>query len=237
MTVVSSVPSPWGEAAKGIFHVKGLDWSAVRLDPTNADLVAWSGDASAPSAVFDEEPPCSDWADILDLAERLAPEPALLPANLEERQQALDLAQRFCAKDGLGGARRLWLTHLGFKDQGGFPGRAAQYLAQKHGYSEQAGEAARRRVIDILSAFSDHMVAQHQQGHDYAFSCGMTAVDIYAATFAALFDPLPEAVCPMRDTTRAAFSQVDDETRAAAQPLLAHRDRMYDRWLEPVLRL
>ncbi len=31
MVVVGDVPSPWGEAAKGILHIKGIDWVAVRL--------------------------------------------------------------------------------------------------------------------------------------------------------------------------------------------------------------
>ena len=31
MVVVGGVPSPWGEAAKGILHIKGIDWAAVRL--------------------------------------------------------------------------------------------------------------------------------------------------------------------------------------------------------------
>jgi hypothetical protein len=26
MVVVGNVPSPWGEAAKGILHIKGIDW-------------------------------------------------------------------------------------------------------------------------------------------------------------------------------------------------------------------
>ena len=31
MVVVGGVPSPWGEAAKGILHVKTIEWAAVRL--------------------------------------------------------------------------------------------------------------------------------------------------------------------------------------------------------------
>ncbi len=31
MVVVGGVPSPWGEAAKGILHIKGIEWVAVRL--------------------------------------------------------------------------------------------------------------------------------------------------------------------------------------------------------------
>ena len=31
MVVVGRVPSPWGEAAKNFFHLKKLDWAAVRV--------------------------------------------------------------------------------------------------------------------------------------------------------------------------------------------------------------
>lgn len=237
MTVVSSVPSPWGEAAKGIFHVKGLNWSAVRLDPMNRDLVRWSRSASAPSVVYGNEPPREGWEDILMLAERLAPKPALLPPDPMERALALGLAHELCGENGLGWARRLWLTHLGLRGEGGFAEPVAQYLAQKYGYSEHSGAAAHGRVIELLTMFAARLAAQKAKGQEYFFDCGMTVVDIYAATFAGLLQPLPEDVCAMREATRKAFSTVDEETMAAAGGLIAHRDMMYDRWLEPVLRL
>ena len=31
MVVVGGIPSPWSEAAKGAFAVKGIDWVATRL--------------------------------------------------------------------------------------------------------------------------------------------------------------------------------------------------------------
>ena len=34
MVVVGGVPSPWGEAAKGILHIKRIPWCAVRLSST-----------------------------------------------------------------------------------------------------------------------------------------------------------------------------------------------------------
>lgn len=237
MTVVSQVPSPWGEAAKGIFHVKGLNWSAVRLDAGNRDMTKWARSASAPAVFNGQEPPRSGWADILLLAERLAPEPSLLPAYPIDRALALGMAHEFCGENGLGWARRVWLTHIGLKGEGGFVEQAAQYLAQKYGYSVQAGEAAHGRVIELLTMFADRLAAQQAKGQDYFFDCGMTAVDIYAATFAGLLQPLPEEVCAMRPATRAAFETVDDETLEAAGGLLAHRDMMYEQWLEPVLRL
>ncbi|WP_206198064.1 hypothetical protein [Shimia sediminis] len=237
MTVVGDVPSPWGEAAKGIFHVKGLDWSAVRHDPANRELAKWSQSQSAPSVVYENEPARSGWSDILFLAERLAPERSLLPGDPAERALALGLAHEFCGQGGLGWSRRLWLTHIGLKGQGGFVEPVAQYLAQKYGYTEQVGAASYDRVIALLRMFAARLTAQQAKGSDYFFDCGMTAVDIYAATFAGLLQPLPEEVCAMRPATRAAFSDVDAATLKAAGGLLAHRDMMYDRWLESVLRL
>src|SRR4051794_31984295 len=79
MVVVGQVPSPWGEAAKGILQLKGIEFSAVRLVYDNDALTSWAGQLSGPVAVYDDEPPRSGWAEILTLAERLAPSPALLP--------------------------------------------------------------------------------------------------------------------------------------------------------------
>ena len=39
MVVVPGVPSPWGEAAKGILFVKKIPYVAVRLDTSNGALV------------------------------------------------------------------------------------------------------------------------------------------------------------------------------------------------------
>ena len=237
MTVVSKVPSPWGEAAKGIFHVKGLKWSAIRLDPMSKDMTKWARSASAPTVMNGDEAPRSGWEDILLLAERLAPDPSLLPADPMERTLALGMAHEMCGEWGLGWARRLWLIHLGLKGEGGFVEPVAQYLAQKYGYSDEAGGAAHGRVIELLKMFASRLMAQQERGQDYFFDCGMTAVDIYSAAFAGLLQPLPDEVCAMRSATRAAFETVDDETLAAAGGLLAHRDMMYERWLEPVLKL
>ena len=65
MAVVGGVPSPWGEAAKGILHVKGIDWKAVQLDYENGLTKKWTGLRNAPVAVNGDEKPRSGWADIL----------------------------------------------------------------------------------------------------------------------------------------------------------------------------
>ena len=60
MVVVGNVPSPWGEAAKGILHVKRIEWVAVRLVYDDDSLRQWAGQLSGPVAIYDAEPPRSD---------------------------------------------------------------------------------------------------------------------------------------------------------------------------------
>ena len=106
MSCVGGVPSPWGEAAKGILHVKQIPWVGIRLAPGNAELVEWTGAASAPVAMYEDEPPRSGWAEILLLAERLEPAPPLIPADPAARALCFGLAHEICGEMGLGWCRR-----------------------------------------------------------------------------------------------------------------------------------
>ena len=66
----------------------------------------------------------------------------------------------------------------------------------------------------------------------------LTAVGIYGATAMALYRPLPQEQCEMRNSTRAAFELRDDETDAVLDPVLfEHRDRIYRDYLELPLSL
>jgi glutathione S-transferase len=228
MVVVGNVPSPWGEAAKGILHIKGIDWVAVRLAYDSEPLRAWAGQRSGPVAIYNDERPRAGWAEILLLAERLAPTPALLPKDAAERALAFGLAHEICGEDGLGWARRLQLIHAGLQGAGGFAPRAATYLAKKYGYSPEAGSAAGARVAALLGMLAARLKAQHAAGSRFYVGNALSAVDIYSATFMALLSPLPEAQCAMDAGARAAFETLDAATAAALDPmLLEHRDMMY----------
>ncbi len=232
MVVVGQVPSPWGEAAKGIFHVKSIDFAAVRLVYDNAALKAWAGELSAPVAIYDDEPPRSGWAEILMLAERLAPTPALLPLEPEARARALLLADRFCGPDGLGWHRRLTLVHAGLTKVGGFSERVAGYLGQKYGYDPAGIARNAARVVELLGEFAGVLRAQRDAGQPYYLGETLSAVDIYSATFMALFKPLPAASGAMHLVARAGFEWLDPPTAAALDPiLLEHRDMLYARHL------
>jgi glutathione S-transferase len=234
MVVLGHVPSPWGEAAKGFFHIKNLDWAAVRLVYDDERLARWAGQLSGPVVVYDSEPPRSGWEEILGLAERLAPAPALLPAGPAERARALAYAQDFCGKDGLGWNRRLQLVHAGLRKTGGFSERVAGYLGKKYGYDPARAAGYGPCVRELLGRMS---AALRASGGDYYFG-GLSAVDVYSATFVALFAPLPEAQCAMQPGLRAALEWLDEETRTALDPrLLEHRDMMYARHLALPLSL
>ncbi|MEJ0086141.1 MAG: hypothetical protein WDO72_10685 [Pseudomonadota bacterium] len=238
MVVVGKVPSPWGEAAKGVFHVKRIRWSAVRLVYDDPALAKWAGQLTGPVAVYDDEAPRSGWEEILTLAERLQPDPPLLPTDTGLREQVLLLSQKFCGQDGLGWFRRLQMVHAGLSKNGGFNERVAAYLGQKYGYDPARVAENGARVRTLLGEFAALLKTRRPAGEPYYFGDVPTAADIYSATFMAFFSPLPGHQCTMHPGTRAAFELVDDETRAAVDPaLLAHRDMMYARHLELPLSL
>lgn len=238
MVVVPNIPSPWSEAAKGILHVKGIDWAAVRLDYGSEALKDWSRARNAPVAVVDGEPPRSRWDDILLLAERLAPSPSLLPSDPAERALAFGLAHEICGEEGLGWSRRNQLVHAGLQGAGGFPEKVSGYLGKRYGYRRDMPEAAGRRVVELLGMLARRLADQSKAGSAYYLGDTLTAVDIYSAAFMGMFKPLPPDLCAMDETMRRAMETLDPETAAALDPiLLEHRDMMYREHLELPLSL
>jgi glutathione S-transferase len=238
MVVVGGVPSPWGEAAKGLLHLKGIEWAAVKLVYDNEALKSWAGQRWGPVAIHNDEPPRAGWKEILELVERLKPSPALLPSNPADRDYVLQTAEEILGKDSLTWSRRLQLVHAGLQNGGGFPGRVAGYLAKKYGYTPELGAAAPERVSMLLKKLADRLKAQKAAGSDYFVGKELTALDVYAATAMAMFQPLPEEQCRMDPTTRAAFGLKHPDVDAAVDPvLIAHRDMMYARHLALPLSL
>lgn len=238
MVVVGDVPSLWGEAAKGIFHIKRLDWVAVRLDYDSEALAKWAGRQDGPVAIYEDEPPRAGWAEILLLAERLAPTPSLIPKDSAERALMFGLAHEICGEAGLGWERRLQLVHAGLRNEGGFPERIAQFIGSKYGYTREAGAASGQRVAELLRMLTSRLKAQQQTGSPYYVGETVTAVDIYSATCTAMFAPLPTEQCEMHPKSRAAFNMLDEQTTSALDPILIeHRDMIYTEFLELPLAL
>ena len=164
MVVVGNVPSPWGEAAKGIFLIKNIEWSAVRLVYDNEALENWAGQLNGPVAIYAEERPRSGWADILLLAERLKPAPAMLPADPAARALVLGLAHEILGEAGLCWTRRLQLVHAGLQNAPGFPPPVAKYLAKKYDYRPEAAASYTPRVTAMLGLLATRLKEQREAG-------------------------------------------------------------------------
>lgn len=217
LVLTAGVPGPWGEAAKGVFRVKGLDFAPVRQTAAQVDpeLLAWTRATNAPVAMYEDERPRSGWAEILFLAERLAPEPALVPADPRERAWMLGLCHEICGEHGLGWTRRLQLIT-------GLPADAPESLPWKYGAEDRAAAArADARVRDILGLLASQLAAS---GGPYLMGSALRAVDVHWACFSNLIAPLPPALSPMPDYVRGPYSSWKGGCDAS---LLALRDRVF----------
>ena len=230
------VPGPWGEAAKNIFHVKGLEYSPVAQYPgmPNEELVAWTGHANAPIAIHGDEAPRSGWAEILFLAERLAPQPQLIPDDAAERALMFGLSHEICGENGFGWARRLMLIDALQRPEAGEVGRrAGEVLGARYGCSKDAAAAAPARVASLLALLAGQLEKQKAAGSEFLVGNALSAADLYWASFAVLLEPLPCELCPMPDYLRGWYTNVGPVVAAALDlMLLAHRDRIYRGHLE-----
>jgi glutathione S-transferase len=242
-----AIPGPWHEACKGVFHVKGLDYTRVRsanegasdaqigMDGTQSELIAWTGQSSAPVVVYDDERPRSLWNDQLYLAERLQPEPPLIPDDPQDRVTMFGLANELLGENGLVYSKRHTMVAGPLSVlPSGSPERAFwEFLGAKYGYSEAAAAAANARICSILELVGEQLGAQQARGRRYLVGDRLSAVDIYWATSCGFLDPMPPDRCPMFDAFRGPYGNDDPGIAAALTPaLLAHRDFIYDNHLE-----
>ena len=229
--VLTAIPGPpWTEAAKAVFHVKRIPYVPVAQQPmvTNDALRAWTGHENAPIAVYENEKARAGWAEILFLAERLVPEPRLIPPAPEDRILMFGLAHEICGEDGLGWNRRHVMVSDAYERQHGVSKDIGDYLAVRYGYGAAAAKRAPARVAEILRSLAKQLRAQRERGRRFLVGDSLSALDLYWATFAVLLQPLPPAECPMPDFLRTSYTVGDGPIKDALDPaLLEHRDRIY----------
>ncbi|MGO9604376.1 MAG: hypothetical protein ACLQAT_13445 [Candidatus Binataceae bacterium] len=228
IVLVKGVPSPWGQAAKTIFEVKGLEYVAapwIGGEP-NAEIVAWSGEASGPIVAWANEKPINRWIDILYLAERLAPKPALIPTDAMQRGLMIGMSHEICGELGIGWNRRLQLFAPAFAS--GKPPAGISKMGGKYGFNEGDAKVAGERTASSLRALAAQLKSQYQRGARYFVADTLSALDIYWTAFANLLDPLPKEQCPMPDAYRPGFTVTDPVVKAALDPLLLeHRSKIF----------
>ncbi|MEH6587819.1 MAG: glutathione S-transferase C-terminal domain-containing protein [Halioglobus sp.] len=227
LVLSAGVPGPWGESVKALLAYKNMDYLAVyqRGGGENAELLAWTGQTSAPVLISDKLPAACHWLDLLMLVERLNPEPALLPEDPALRASAIGFCALIAGADGFGWYRRLIMLEPMMKLDP-VPDMTVR-LAHKYGYSQQALASAAGKMREICTVLDAHLTAQRG---DYFFGDSPSAVDFYWANFAGMIKPLPAALNPMPEWFRPVYTTKDPELLACLTPHLeAHRDMMYQR--------
>jgi glutathione S-transferase len=237
VVLTPSVPGPWTESAKGILRVKQIPYVKVRQEllGENLALIEWTRQASAPVFVYNNERPRSLWNDQLFLAERLQPNPALIPADIGGRMLMFGLSNEICGEFGLGWARRLMIIHSSLADPNASERskQGTHFLAAKYGYAADVAQAAPARVAQILTALNHQLDLQRARGNRFLVGSRLSALDIYWAAFAAMIQPLPDDLCRMHPGFRKSYICTDPVVQAAASAqLLAHRDFIYHDYLE-----
>jgi glutathione S-transferase len=232
MACLRRIPSPWTEAAKGIFYAKGLDCQyAAQADGDPDDAIAsWAGDSEIPVVAYENEPLRTGWAEILILAERLAPEPALIPIDAQQRAQLFGLSHEICGEMGVGWCVRLLMLKSGMDHSSDrtFPSEAAATLAGKYGFNPSHVRQAESRVVEVLG-----LLAATLGDRDYFLGDSLSALDIYWATMANLLVPLADDQLPMSSYMRGIYTSTNSVILDALTPRLRdHQQRTYDKHLE-----
>lgn len=233
-----AVPGPWREACKSLFYVKKVPYVSVTAagkDGSDRELRAWTAQASAPVAIWNDERPRSTWIEQLNLAERLQPNPPLVPASIEDRALMFGYCNEICGETGFAWSKRLTMIHSTLTNPNLDDANRARstYMGQKYGYSPEAAAAAPEKMAQVLQTLSTRLEQQRAKGSKFFIGNQLSALDIYWAAFAALVQPLPEDLCPMATAFRDVYTNKDPVVQAALSPLLLeHRDFIYREYLE-----
>lgn len=219
------VPGPWGQAVKAIFDLKKIEYTPVIQDggAPNEALRAWTGQNSAPCAMLADERPRVHWSELLLLAERLAPEPSLIPANEDDRTAMFGVAHELCGEDGFGWSARLLTFDVIERSNLGLTMDAMRTkFANGAPLSHAIG-----RINTIMASLAARIERQNGAGCPYLVGSVLSAADIYWAMFSNMLVPLDTAVCDMPDYYRDWCTSCLDMLGSPVPPaLIAHRDRI-----------
>jgi glutathione S-transferase len=234
LVVSGLVPSPWSEAAKGVFAIAGVPVIAVRRMRDGADIAAWTGIDNVPVVVYGAEPVRTHWAAITSLAARLGPG-TVLPEDVAGRADMMGVLHEIAGEEGLGWNARLAMIDATLTSRGarGFPLPVGERLAARYGYTPEAVRSSRERAKHQLDLLETRLREQRALGHDYLGGSSVSALDVFAATFLTpLSEILPEDCPALAPVLRQAFGCAHEALGALVPAALtAHRGMMFQRHL------
>ena len=142
----------------------------------------------------------------------------------------MGLIAELCSEAGFGRHRRvMMIARLLTEPTFGERERAiGHYLSKKYRHSTDSVEESTKHCEEIVSTFASLRAA----GHEYLLGSTLTALDLAWAAFAALIQPLPEDLCPMKPLWRDLYMWMPTvTTRDTVAALLSIRERIYRDWL------
>jgi hypothetical protein len=230
LVLTAGVPGPWGESAKYMLGYKGLEYIPVYQEGggENLALREWTGQTSAPVAVYEDLPPVSHWLDLVMLLDRVAPDKPLLPADAGGRARSVGLSALIAGVDGIGWNRRFhMIAPMMAMDE---PPEAIVRLANKFGWSEIALATANSKLVDICAELEQALAASQENGGEYFLGTMPCVTDFHWAAFSGMLKPLPAEVNPMPEWMRSSWGGADKDVCAGLTARLeAHRDMMFER--------
>ena len=188
-------------------------------------LLRWTRQTSAPVAMYETERPRASWAEIVFLAERLQPNPRLVPADPLERALMLGLCFEICGEHGFGWSRRLLIMP---------PDKKSEHDSMPWKYGLEDADAIRgaaERVNQILALLAKTLRDQHAAGRRFFVGDALTALDIYWTTFSIMVAPLPHELSPMQPWLREVYEAGAPGLDPPDPILVEHRDFVFERYL------
>jgi len=243
LALTVGVPGPWGESAKKMLEYKGIDFIAVEQHPAqpNEDLVAWTGVRNAPIAIYNDEAPKTNFQDIVALAERINPNPSLVPSGWNERITCFGISNEICGEGGFGWSRRLMartslrersLSKQEIEVLSRAPNLDRGTMEKAYGSSQIQASNASDRVQEILFGLKNRIREQIALGSSYFVGERLTSCDIHWACFSNMLLPLPAKVNPMPEWLRISYANIGLIKLSDFEELLEHRDMVFEKHLK-----
>ncbi len=232
LVITQGIPAPWGLAGRALFEVKKIPFAAVAQLPggENEALVAWTGHNSAPVAMLDDERPRAIWSEQLMLAERLAPQPSLIPDDQDARAEMLAMCHEICAEDGLG-----WnLRTLIFETQRA-AGHDMPQMVRKYGSGTTASHAT-HRINQVIGMLGRRLDAQLARGRRFLVGDRLSAADIYWTAFSNLMAPMDADLCEVPEYYAGFGPMCMAAVEVPMTALLEHRDHIARTYFDTPMR-
>ena len=237
LILTGGLPAPWSEAAKGLCHVRKVDYIPVLQQGggPNEDILAWTGHRNAPTAMYNDEPARVTAVEMISLAQRLGSGPSLVPADMDERVLMFGLINEIAGENGMAWNARVLMFGAMIENLGEEAMRDNPMLRDYH-YAPEDAAAAPGKVIAILQRLSQQLERQSGLGSQYLIGDTLSALDIYWACFSQMLDALPPEVNPMPDYMRKVWGLTSRAIQQAGYELdpalLAHRDFIFPTHLQ-----